>query len=154
MRRKATPKTGFRHPSSNNAILQRFLIKVLKGKWKPSKWEKLTRELHSRCNYSGIDDEHLQNTIWLRTQVTSRSTCRQPLQCDDQPSCAKHKKSAHANDIQEHLETALTMRLPAVTCKTQENCGRKRHPGTKRNRRDWKSCKSNAPATQNANWRI
>ena len=49
----------------------------------------------------------------------SRSSCRQPSQCEDQPSCAKHKKTAHANDIQENLETALTMRLAAVTCKTQ-----------------------------------
>ena len=62
-RRRAAPKTGFRHPSSKNAILQRFVIRNLKGKWKPSKWEKLTRELHSRCNYSGIDGDHLQNTI-------------------------------------------------------------------------------------------
>ena len=81
----------------------------------------------------------------------SRSSCRQPSQCEDQPSCAKHKKNAHANDIQENLETALTMRLAAVTCKTQLELRTQATSRNKMQSQGLEKLRKYCASTQNAN---
>ena len=70
--------------------------------------------------YNAMNSRHVQDTTKLRTQMTSRSTWKQLLQCDYQPSRAKHKRTADASDIQEQNAIAGTGKAAKVLCQPKK----------------------------------